>query len=272
MTRLFAILTLSFIMIMSASCKEEPVYPLPVDDPVEEPGGQDPDPEPEPADDGVLKILSIGNSFSDDALLEHLWELGDAAGVDMVIGIMYIGGSALSQHLANTGNDAPSYTYRKNVDGIIRKFAKFHKIKGYEDIRLIIAGRGEEENNLKALTAELGLQDYVDFVGFLPQAKLNECIRNSYAFLVNTRKDLNMVSIPEAIVSGTPILTNLQPASADYITANSLGIAKDNWDERDMKAIIDDNMRFVKNCVAYREKLTNVFSAKLFIDEFQNKK
>lgn len=117
MTRLFAILTLSFIMIMSASCKEEPVYPLPVDDPVEEPGGQDPDPEPEPADDGVLKILSIGNSFSDDALLEHLWELGDAAGVDMVIGIMYIGGSALSQHLANTGNDAPSYTYRKNVDG-----------------------------------------------------------------------------------------------------------------------------------------------------------
>ncbi len=162
--------------------------------------------------------------------------------------------------------------YRKNVDGIIRKFAKFHKIKGYEDIRLIIAGRGEEENNLKALTAELGLQDYVDFVGFLPQAKLNECIRNSYAFLVNTRKDLNMVSIPEAIVSGTPILTNLQPASADYITANSLGIAKDNWDERDMKAIIDDNMRFVKNCVAYREKLTNVYSAKLFIDEFQNKK
>lgn len=162
--------------------------------------------------------------------------------------------------------------FRKNVDGIIRKFARFHMQKGYEDIRLIIAGRGEEESKLKDLTAELGLQDYVDFVGFLPHTKLNEYIRHSYALLVNTRKDLNMVSIPEAIVSGTPILTNLQPASADYIAVNSLGIAKDDWDEKDMKAIVDDNMRFVKRCIAYREKLTNVYSARSFIEKIQDNK
>lgn len=160
--------------------------------------------------------------------------------------------------------------YRKNVDGIIRKFAKFHKMKGYEDIRLIVAGRGEEENNLKALTAELGLQDYVDFVGFLPQAKLNEYIRNSYAFLVNTRKDLNMVSIPEAIVSGTPILTNLQPASAGYIAANSLGIAKDYWDESDIKDIVANNGLYVENCIAYRNRLSSEFAAKSFIDVFNH--
>ena len=158
--------------------------------------------------------------------------------------------------------------YRKNVDGIIRKFAKFHKIRGYEDIRLIIAGRGEEEGNLKDLTTELGLQGCVDFVGFLSQAKLNEYIRNSYAFLVNTRKDLNMVSIPESIVSGTPILTNLQPASADYIAANSLGIAKDDWDETDLKTMIDCNKQFVSNCIAYRNNLTNIHSAGLFINVF----
>lgn len=44
-----------------------------------------------------------------------------------------------------------------------------------------------------------------------------------------------MVSIPEAIVSGTPILTNTQPASVEYIRANGLGIVKDNWDEYDLK-------------------------------------
>lgn len=103
------------------ACSEEPHYPLPVDSPVEDPDGTDPDPDadpdPVPADDGILKILSIGNSFSDDALGQYLWELGDAAGVDMVIGIMYIGGSSLSQHLANTGTDAASYDYRKIVDG-----------------------------------------------------------------------------------------------------------------------------------------------------------
>lgn len=158
--------------------------------------------------------------------------------------------------------------YRKNVDGLIRKFAKFHQIKGYGDIRLIIAGRGEEEGNLKKLATELGLKDCINFVGFLPQTELNEYIRNSYAFLVNTRKDLNMVSIPESIVSGTPILTNLEPASADYIAANSLGIAKDDWDETDMKAMIDNNKQFVSNCIAYRNNLTNIHSARLFINVF----
>ncbi len=103
--------------VLSAACSEDPRYPLPGTGSEEEPEQQVPEPEPEPADDGILKILAIGNSFSDDALGQYLWELGDAAGVDMVIGIMYIGGSALSQHLANTGSDAPSYDYRKIEDG-----------------------------------------------------------------------------------------------------------------------------------------------------------
>lgn len=115
--------------------------------------------------------------------------------------------------------------HRKNVDGIIRIFADFHREKGYEDIRLLIAGRGEEEENLRSLVAQLGLNNSVEFLGFLPQAKLNEYIRESLCFLVNTRKDLNMVSIPESIVSGTPILTNMQPASARYIAEEQLGIA-----------------------------------------------
>jgi 1,2-diacylglycerol 3-alpha-glucosyltransferase len=41
--------------------------------------------------------------------------------------------------------------YRKNVDGIIRIFAKFHQLEGYQDIRLLIAGRGEEEPLLRKL-------------------------------------------------------------------------------------------------------------------------
>lgn len=162
--------------------------------------------------------------------------------------------------------------HRKNVDGIIKIFNKFHQLNGYEDIKLIIAGRGEEEHNLKKLVKDLNLQDSIEFVGFLSQTELNEYIRNSYVFLVNTRKDLNMVSIPESIVSGTPILTNRQPASADYIKKNNLGIVKDNWDENDMVAIINNNSTYVNNCLQYREKLTNKYSAKLFIDIFNDLK
>ncbi len=162
--------------------------------------------------------------------------------------------------------------HRKNVDGIIHIFADFHHQKGYEDIKLLIAGRGEEEMRLKKLVSMLGLNDSVEFLGFLPQAKLNEYIRESLCFLVNTRKDLNMVSIPESIVSGTPILTNLQPASAGYIAKEHLGIAKDSWGVDELKQMIDNDSLFVDNCIKYRDKLTSKHSSKMLVDIFEKPK
>ena len=159
--------------------------------------------------------------------------------------------------------------YRKNVDGIIRIFANLHREKGYEDVRLLIASRGEEEENLKRLVSELGLEDFVTFLGFLPQSKLNKYIRESMCFLVNTRKDLNMVSIAESIVSGTPILTNMQPASARYIAEEQLGIAKDRWNAEDLKTMIDHNNEYVTRCLAYRDRLTNTHCAQMLTDIFR---
>ena len=52
-------------------------------------------------DERVVKILSIGNSFSEDAVEQHLHEIAEAAGVKVIIGNMYIGGCSLQKHLAN---------------------------------------------------------------------------------------------------------------------------------------------------------------------------
>ncbi len=65
-----------------------------------------------------IKILSIGNSFSQDAVEQHLWELFDAAGIEAVIGNMYIGGCSLERHQANAEADRAAYRYRKIVCGI----------------------------------------------------------------------------------------------------------------------------------------------------------
>lgn len=146
--------------------------------------------------------------------------------------------------------------FRKNVDGIIKKFAQFHHYKGYEDIKLLIAGRGDEEEKLKDLAHALGLTDYVQFLGFLPQQELNRYIKDSYCFLINTRRDLNMVSIPESIVSGTPVVTNMVPALSGEINRLQLGIAKDNWGADELKHVIDNNHTYVKNCVRYRQQMS----------------
>ena len=160
--------------------------------------------------------------------------------------------------------------YRKNIESIIEIFSKLNTINGYKDIKLLIAGRGAYREDLENLVLRLNLKGKVFFLGFLSQKDLNEQIKNSFAFLVNTRQDLNMVSIPEAIVSGTPIVTNLIPASADYITKEKLGIAKDNWNEYDLIQIIDNNPLYVNNCVNYRDMLSNRFCAQKIVDIFQN--
>src|SRR5690625_7172324 len=52
----------------------------------------------QPNQDRVLRILAIGNSFSEDAIENYLHELAAEAGIKMIIGNMYIGGASLDLH------------------------------------------------------------------------------------------------------------------------------------------------------------------------------
>ncbi len=67
--------------------------------------------------DGVLRILAIGNSFSQDAVEQYLYELFAVSGQKVIIGNLYIGGCSLEKHYNNMMADSPAYEYRKIVDG-----------------------------------------------------------------------------------------------------------------------------------------------------------
>lgn len=64
-------------------------------------------------DDGVIRILAIGNSFSEDAIENNLYELAHARGKKIVIGNLYIGGAPLDLHVKNAIGDSSAYSYRK---------------------------------------------------------------------------------------------------------------------------------------------------------------
>lgn len=61
----------------------------------------------------TIKVLAIGNSFSQDAVDQYLHELGEAEGIILIIGNMVIGGCSLERHVQNIRNNAPAYAYRK---------------------------------------------------------------------------------------------------------------------------------------------------------------
>lgn len=65
------------------------------------------------ANNDTIKVLAIGNSFSQDAVEQYLHELGEAEGITMIIGNMFIGGCSLERHVQNIRNNAPAYAYRK---------------------------------------------------------------------------------------------------------------------------------------------------------------
>ena len=68
--------------------------------------------------DNVVRILSIGNSFSQDAVEQYLHEIAAADGQKVIIGNMYIGGCSLAKHLTNARENKPAYKYRKiGLDG-----------------------------------------------------------------------------------------------------------------------------------------------------------
>ncbi len=66
----------------------------------------------------VVRVLAIGNSFSEDAVEQNLHELGEASDIDIIIGNLYIGGCTLERHWLNAQRDSAAYRYRKvGLDG-----------------------------------------------------------------------------------------------------------------------------------------------------------
>ncbi|MDE6148403.1 MAG: DUF4886 domain-containing protein [Bacteroidales bacterium] len=76
-------------------------------------------------DDGSIRILAIGNSFSDDAM-EYLYQILEQAGYTSIkLGNLYIGGCTLATHANNITSGEGRYDYRVNTDGTWKTTASF---------------------------------------------------------------------------------------------------------------------------------------------------
>ncbi len=68
-------------------------------------------------EDGKLKILTIGNSFSDDTM-EYMYQIASSSGITNIeLGNLYIGGCSLETHYKNAQSNSGSYEYRVNDSG-----------------------------------------------------------------------------------------------------------------------------------------------------------
>ena len=109
----------------------------------------------------------------------------------------------------------------KGQDQIL--FALPSLIRELPDLCYIIGGRGDDEGRLRALVAELGIEQHVTFTGFIPETELAEHYRLADLYVMpSTGEGFGIVYL-ESLACGRPCLVGDQDASPEAIDRGRFG-------------------------------------------------
>jgi glycosyltransferase involved in cell wall biosynthesis len=100
------------------------------------------------------------------------------------------------------------------------------------DVTLVIAGDGEQREELEHLTVSLGLQARVSFTGWVAGEAKGELLRTADVFCLPTTYDAFPMSLIEAMSYGLPIVCVKWGGIPDIVLDQLTGILVDRADER----------------------------------------
>ena len=108
------------------------------------------------------------------------------------------------------------FSKEKNQQMMLRAFAEFVD-KGYS-ARLVMLGKGEEEENLKGLAKELGIDDKIDYVGYVNNVE--DYLKKADVFLLSSHYEAQPLCVLEAMAAGLPIISTDVGGVSDVVTDN----------------------------------------------------
>ena len=137
----------------------------------------------------TVRILAIGNSFSQDAVEQYLHELAEAEGISTIIGNMFIGGCSLERHVKNARDNDPAYAYRKiGTDGKKRE-------KGKMSLETVLADEDWDYVSLQQAspfsgmyeTYEASLPELIEYVKARLPKKTKLMLHQTWAYASTSR-------------------------------------------------------------------------------------
>jgi glycosyltransferase involved in cell wall biosynthesis len=96
----------------------------------------------------------------------------------------------------------------KQADRLIRSVAQLSAARDTEPVALALAGAGPEEDRLRALAHELGLDDAVVFAGQRPHAEMPAWLAAADLLVLPSESEGLPLVIPEALAAGTPVVAS----------------------------------------------------------------
>jgi glycosyltransferase involved in cell wall biosynthesis len=130
-------------------------------------------------------------------------------------------------------------------------------VQNDNDWKLVIAGSGDETEVLKEQVVSLGINDSVEFVGFLEQEKNYEYYCKSKIYVSVPQSDSISISLVEAILCGCiPFVSNLE-ANLELIQNGKNGFIEDDLKNIDFKNFTQIDTGYFEKT---RDKLKVTFS------------
>lgn len=90
--------------------------------------------------------------------------------------------------------------------------------------RLLVAGRGDAEPDLRRRAAELGIQDRVHFLGFVDENEKRRLLRKAWVHVFTSPKEGWGITNLEAAACGTPTVASDSPGLRDSVLHERTGL------------------------------------------------
>lgn len=113
---------------------------------------------------------------------------------------------------------------RKGIDYLIRALPVISK--AHPDVRLVIVGEGNMEQELKKLASELDVKERVDFRGYVRHDELPGIYREADIFVLPSLWEGMSNTLLEAIASGLPVVVTETGGTAELVKDIGTGTGK----------------------------------------------
>jgi len=110
----------------------------------------------------------------------------------------------------------------KGIDVLIRAFKEI--TDEYPQIKLIIAGEGPEEINLKSLAKELNLENKIEFIGTIPLSRAVSLLKGAICTVVPSLSEGGGLVNVEAQASSCPVIASGVGGIPEYVQDSVSGL------------------------------------------------
>jgi glycosyltransferase involved in cell wall biosynthesis len=110
----------------------------------------------------------------------------------------------------------------KGIDGVIRATAKLRS--EFPDVRLLIAGDGPQEDALKALARDLGLDKHVIFLGRVSRAETWHLRKTSQVYVLNSTYEGLPHTVLTSFAAGIPTVATDIPGTNEAVYNEETGL------------------------------------------------